>query len=132
MRYMVTQYTQAQYELLESWWHFHQAPSMPMASIPETSYFSCSEAGEPLAFVSLYLTNSNIAWGETLVTRPNLPREERKQAVAEVLSHIKMVCAQMELVLLALSDSASVNFHLEKAGFTKDSKGYYLHSISNG
>lgn len=127
---MIKQFTHLDYTILVEWWDFHKTPAMPLESIPPTSFFSLDENNYPQAFVSLYLTNSNIAWGETLVTRPNSTREERAPHLAKVLEYITYYCQQRSLVLLALSDRASVNFHLEKSGFTRSGDSFYLYSIS--
>lgn len=125
---MIKQFTPLDYTILVEWWDFHKTPAMPLESIPPTSFFSLDENNYPQAFVSLYLTNSNIAWGETLVTRPNSTREERAPHLAKVLEYITYYCQQRSLVLLALSDRASVNFHLEKSGFTRSGDSFYLYS----
>jgi hypothetical protein len=128
---MIKQYSELDYPLLLDWWKFHNTPPMPLESIPLTSFFSLDDNNYPQAFVSLYLTNSNIAWGETLITRPNLTREERAPHLAKILEYIIFYCQERSLVLLALSDRTSVNFHLEKNGFARSGDTFYLHFVGS-
>lgn len=127
---MIRFFVEKDYELIIKWTEFHKTPCMPLKSISETS-FICEDEEGPVSFVSVYTTNSNIAFMENLLTRPHVNKAKRKHYIDAIFKTSVDYCNSNEYILMALCDRDTMGNHLKNNGFKIMQKNLDFYVRSN-
>jgi hypothetical protein len=86
----IRQYTEKDYDLLKSWWNAHNWKEVPSSSLP-----ACGYIVNNVCAGFLYLTNSDMALLEWVVSDPNSKADLRDQS--------------LDLLLAVLTEEAKLN-----------------------
>ena len=82
--------TAKHYPELLSWWNAREESGPTLAMIPETSYVMFCD-NEPILFISLIMTNTEVIWLENLIGNPEYKGAKRKECANLFLSYIDNV-----------------------------------------
>lgn len=79
----IRNFKSSDYPLIKSW--FKDGPELEQ--MPEESSFVLEVENKPQACVSVFLTNTNIAYFENLIANPKFKKSERKEAIQKLMEH---------------------------------------------
>lgn len=123
---MVRLYRPQDFKWLDEWSVFHEGKRMLPSFIPSVGFVSEDEAG-PAAYWGMAQSDTVYVMGIFLVTRPGLPKEDRKEHVKNVMQAAKEWIVKMDKRLFCLSEKQSVKLHLEASEFKQFDGSYGFH-----
>lgn len=76
------------YETICSWYREAQEIAPPLKHMPEETTFVILDGETPLAAISYFPTNVDIAVGQNVIGNPNVHKAIRKKAVTQIFKHM--------------------------------------------
>lgn len=119
MKTEIKQFKPENYELVKSWWDFYKETVPELKMIPETSYIMYSN-DKPILSVSLFLTNSPLAWVDNYIGNPEFKGLHRKECGKLLLNHLEEVSLKHgkdRLFCMSVKEKTSKRYI--ELGFTK-------------
>ena len=116
------------YDIICKWWKWWRWPMMPKSALPDNGKFGFMVEKNNIPIVSgfLYLSNSQMAMLEWVVSNPQYRDEDRKEAIELLINTVEEACINMDFKHLI---TIGRNKHLiethKKLGWTVDKKPSY-------
>tara|TARA_R110002012_G_scaffold93710_6_gene227373 strand:+ start:291 stop:707 length:417 start_codon:yes stop_codon:yes gene_type:complete len=116
------------YEIICKWWKWWRWPIIPRVALPENGEcgFMVEKNNKPIVSAFLYLTNSNVALLEWIVSNPDYREDDRKEAIELLIIEAEKACKEMGVASIF---SLGRNKHLmethKKLGWQIDKKPSY-------
>ena len=111
------------HEMVGRWWTAHKWPVIPIKSLPSIGRIAYVDA-MPVAAGFLYLTNSDLAWLEFVVTNPDAPLKARHEGVKLIVENLVVQAKRCgaRLVFTSAKSSGLISL-MQKCGFQKSDEG---------
>lgn len=125
MHITIKQYKSDDYELVKSWWSSANEIAPAANMIPDTSYVLYL-SDTPILAVSLYLTNSPLAWVDNFVGNPESKGHQRKECGHVLLSHLEKIAKEegkSRLFCMSMNEKTSKRY--EEMGFQNTCSGIF-------
>lgn len=87
--FKIQYYSKNDYNMIKEWWLSHKEIPPQEDMLPSGSTFIIRKDDTPLACVTVFLTNSKLAWVDNLVGNPEYKNEDRKLAISKLQEFIE-------------------------------------------
>lgn len=110
--------TEKDHPVVKSWWEAHKWPAISRDLLPETGIIV--ESDRPIVAGWVYKTDSKMGWLEWIISNPETTKEERSQALDELLQVALSEARDLGLTVLfgALSHAGLIDRY-KKHGFSE-------------
>ena len=129
---MITPINDTLYEIICGWWKAYGWP-IPQENILSKRRYICFIGEKPMCAGFLYKDESS-AFGlmDFIVCNPDSTKEDRAQAIAELVAHIESVAKEIGIkALLTISVTEKLTHKLQDLGYYRTQETHLAHLIKN-
>lgn len=121
MSFKIRNYTDSDFEMIQSWWTKQNEFPPTKEMLPEESTFICEYEGVPLTCITVYLTNSlEFCMLDNFIGNPEFSGEKRREASGRIIGWSEvfaMTKGYKSIMCLALKDK--LKEYYQTFGYTK-------------
>jgi len=115
----IKKYNKHYFPLIKSWWEISGETAPLEANMPEESTFLLYSKDDPIACISVFLTNTSVAWYDNLIGNPDFKGSMRKEGINLLLKYAdKYAKEQGKALAFCMSINPKTTRRYKEFGFS--------------